>query len=185
MQALMRADSPVAGHHSEQMVKYPRQALVQALVRSWRAQRLEEVQQGGGIVAFCEQGGHAREAIGRAAKMLQAKAQGGQAWQTRRHPLWVSRPQLQRGRKQHLLRFQCAVMQTGPQALIEHPLMGGVLVDQKDTARVLQDDIGVVELSEWDPFQNRPTGFWITGIQVQLCGEPCGRLPETRLLRGP
>src|SRR5262245_31250778 len=110
----MSADSPVAGHHGQEMVQHLRQIPFVALVWSWRAQHLEDVHQSGSIVAFCEQRRHAREAIGRAAKMLQAKAQGSQAWETRRHPLWISCPQLQRGRKQDLLGLEGAVMQTGP-----------------------------------------------------------------------
>src|SRR5438552_3920300 len=54
MQALMGADSTVTRHHGEQMMEHPRQALIEAVVCCWKAQYLENIHQGCGVVAFCQ-----------------------------------------------------------------------------------------------------------------------------------
>ena len=82
MQVLMGPHSAMTRHHGQQVVEYPGQTLIKDVVGCRGAQELEDIHQGGRIVAFRQQGRDAREAIRRAPKMFKRKAQGCETWQT-------------------------------------------------------------------------------------------------------
>src|SRR5262245_49215864 len=157
------------------MVEHPGQTLIEDIVGCRGAEDLEDIHQGCRIVAFRQQGRDARETIRRPPKVLKGKAQGCQTWQTRSDPLRVSGAEIKQGRKQDLLCCERTVVHPRPQALIEHPLMRRVLINQKYTVRILQHNVCVVELSKRRAFENRASGFWVTGVQVEFLGESrCG-----------
>ena len=129
MQVLMGPHRAVTRHHGQQTVEHPGQTLIEDVVGCRGAQNLEDIHQGCGIVAFCQQGRDARETIRRPPKVLKRKAQGCQTWQTGGDPLWVSGAEIKCGRKQDLLGGDWTVLHTRPQALIEHALVRRVLID--------------------------------------------------------
>jgi len=144
MQVLMGTHSAVTRHHGQQMVEHPGQTLIEAVVGCRRAQELEDIHQGRGIVALRQQGRDTRETIHRPPKVFKRKAQGCETWQTRGDPLRVSGAEIKHGRKQDLLRCQWTVMYTRPQALIEHALVRRVLIDEEYTIGILQHNVRIV-----------------------------------------
>ncbi len=82
--------------------------------------------------------------------------------------MWICTRQIECDRKKQLLGLSEIVLETCPQSLIHDTFVGGMLIYDEDAIGVLHQNVRIVELSQWAPVQNRPSRFWVTGLQGEF-----------------